>query len=481
MTLGLVRIAFGHPTATASRCAASSALLAALLTAAFASGAATTGPQHPFPQHVADTAGSLLPNHRTQAQRDADARSLYDAWKSRYLSQAGVEADGHPRYRVRQGRAQSARTVSEAQGYGLILTVLFAGHDLDARAIFDGLLEFALDHPSQLDARLMDWSVPADEALDPGGNDSAFDADADIAYALLLAARQWGDAGRFDYSARAQSVMSGQLASVIGPATRLPMLGDWVNPSGASYSEHTPRISDFLPDHFRAFADASGAAAWDEVRTAVQSTMSFVQGGYAPATGLVPDFLEPVSANDPTLRPADPNFLESAWDGDYYYNSTRVPLRLAIDALLNADAISREQVAKLSLWAESASLSNPALLRAGYALDGTPLDGSDYFTTAFAAPLGPAARTAPSQQQWLNALYDAARVSDEDYYEDTLSLLSVLVMTGNYWSPTRFAPQPVEIPGLSPLAASALMAGLLASGLRALGRSGSGRRTNRAY
>ena len=29
--------------------------------------------------------------------------------------------------------------------------------------------------------------MPANEALDPGGNDSAFDADADIAYALLMA------------------------------------------------------------------------------------------------------------------------------------------------------------------------------------------------------------------------------------------------------------------------------------------------------
>jgi endo-1,4-beta-D-glucanase Y len=441
-------------------------LLGGLLTLVLADGAAIAAPHHPFPQHVAYSAGSLLPDHRTQAERDDDARALYDAWKSRYLSQAGVEADGHPRYRVRRGREPSAPTVSEAQGYGLILAALFAGHDPDAREIFDGLFEFALDHPSEIDARLMDWWVPADESLDPGGNDSAFDADADIAYALLLAARQWGDAGRFDYSAHALSVIAGQLASAIGPTNRLPMLGDWVNPSGSSYSERTPRMSDFLPDHFRAFAGASGTSAWDEVRGAVQSTLGFVQSTYAPATGLVPDFLEPVSASDPTLRPADANFLESDWDGDYYYNSTRVPLRLAIDALLNDDPTSRDQVRKISLWAQAASQSDPALVRAGYELDGTPLPGSNYSTTAFAAPLGPAAMNAPSQQQWLNDLYDVARVSDENYYEDTLSLLCVLVMTGNYWSPTTFSPA-AEVPGLSALGAAALATGLALAGLRA--------------
>ena len=41
----------------------------------------------------------------------------------------------------------------------------------------------------------MGWEVPPDE---PGGTDSAFDGDCDIAYALLLADAQWGSAGAID-------------------------------------------------------------------------------------------------------------------------------------------------------------------------------------------------------------------------------------------------------------------------------------------
>jgi len=53
----------------------------------------------------------------------------------------------------------------------------------------------------------------------------------------------------------------------------------------------------------------------------------------------------------------------------------------------------------------------------------------------------------PSQQVWLNALYEAVRLSDESYYEDTLTLLALLLMSGNFWGPDTFVAAPV--PGLS--------------------------------
>jgi hypothetical protein len=46
--------------------------------------------------------------------------------------------------------------------------------------------------------------------------------------------------------------------------------------------------------------------------------------------------------------------------------------------------------------------------------------------------LGVAAMTVPSQQQWLNAIYEAVYRAHEDYYEDSVTLLCLLVMTGNY-------------------------------------------------
>ena len=399
--------------------------------------AAQTTPRYPFPQHVAYAPGTIRPNRRTQAQLDDDVRAAYSRWKSYYLAPAGAESDGTPRYRVRFSTAPSSKTVSEGQGYGMMIVALMAGADPDARKYFDGLWHFFNDHRSAGDRRLMDWTVPADEH-DDGDNNSAFDGDADIAFGLLLADRQWGSSGKIAYRREAEDVIAGILAAEIGPQSRLPMLGDWVTSGGdPKYNQYTPRPSDFMPDHFRAFARATGNSVWLQVATACQNAAVSLQNSYAPATGLLPDFAVPLSTTNHTLQPAPPNFLENPTDGDYSYNAGRVPWRFATDALLTSDSISATVARRITRWARAAAAGNPQNIKPGYRLDGTPIPPGDYFTIFFAAPIGVAAMTAPEQQAWLNAIYDAVRAAHEGYYEDTVTLLCLLVMTANGWDPTN--------------------------------------------
>jgi hypothetical protein len=47
-----------------------------------------------------------------------------------------------------------------------------------------------------------------------------------------------------------------------------------------------------------------------------------------------------------------------------------------------------------------------------------------------------AAMTVDGQQQWLNDIYDAVYDTTEDYYEDSVTLLCMLAMTGNWWEPS---------------------------------------------
>ena len=70
----------------------------------------------------------------------------------------------------------------------------------------------------------MAWTIPEQA----GGENSAFDGDADIAYALLLADAQWGSTGIINYKAEALILITAILESTVGPQSRLPMLGDWV-------------------------------------------------------------------------------------------------------------------------------------------------------------------------------------------------------------------------------------------------------------
>jgi endo-1,4-beta-D-glucanase Y len=380
---------------------------------------------HPFPRHVEYAPGSILPNHRTREQLDDDVRAYYDHWKANYVAEAGTNENGILMYRVVFGRDEPGRstTVSEGQGYGMMIVPIMAGYDPDAQTIFDGMWAFVEAHPSEIDPRLMDWNVPDEE-----GNASAFDGDADIAYGLLLADAQWGSDGRVNYKAEAERMIAGILESTIGPESHLPMLGDWVNVAEPQYNQYTPRSSDFMLVNFRAFANASNDSTWLDVIAQSQQVMVGIQSQYSPQTGLMPDFIV-------NGAPAPANFLEKETDGAYNYNAGRVPWRVGLDALLYDDETSRAIVQKISRWIEASAQGNPANIRAGYQLDGAPLPNSNYFTTFFVAPMGVAAMNDPAQQAWLNAIYDSVYDTHLDYYEDSINLLCMLVMSGNFWAP----------------------------------------------
>jgi hypothetical protein len=47
-----------------------------------------------------------------------------------------------------------------------------------------------------------------------------------------------------------------------------------------------------------------------------------------------------------------------------------------------------------------------------------------------------------SNQEWLDALWDVVNATDNnEYYDDTLKLLTMIAMSGNWWAPEK-APCP---------------------------------------
>jgi endo-1,4-beta-D-glucanase Y len=401
-----------------------------------------TAARRPFPQHMTYAAGTIRPDGpgRSQEEQDEHVTGYYDRWKTLYLA-AGLPDDaGRPTQLVRFHR-DATETVSEGQGYGMLIVALMAGYDPDAQTLFDGLWRFVRRHPSHIDGRLMDFHVPAGEAAECPSeeqcdDDSAFDGDADIAYALLLADAQWGSEGEVNYAAEALTLITAIRESTIGPVSNLPLLGDWVEVDGQGKNQFTPRSSDFMPGHFRAYGRFTGDPVWDAVVARCQQTVTSLQSRFSPRTGLLPDFIVRKRWRSRKPKPAPPNFLEAASDGAYSYNACRDPWRLGTDALLNSDPTSLAQTQNISRWAERATKGDPARIHGGYRLNGRPLPRSAFVTNAFVAPLAVGAMTVPTQQTWLNLLYDAVRGGDEEYYEDTLAMLALLVMTGNFWDAT---------------------------------------------
>jgi len=389
-------------------------------------------PHFPFPQQLTYSTDIILPNNYSRATMNNDVSTFYTQWKSDYLVAEGNE-NGHDLYRIALGKAGTNHdiTVSEGQGYGMLISVIMAGYDTKAQTIFDGLWYFSKKYPSGINPQLISWHIPIADS----GNDSAFDGDADIAYALLMADKQWGSNGTINYAKEASTLIAAIYTSTIGLDSNLPMLGDWVDMNGNTYNQYTNRPSDFMPSHFQAFSSFTHNSDWLKVATTARETINSIQKNYSSTTGLIPDFINHSLYNDIwEPEPASNNFLEGEYDGQYYYNACRVPLRYGMDALFTQDSTSKTIITRMATWMAD-TYSSPYDIKSGYRLDGSVLAGSDYFSTVFVAPFGVAAMNVPNQQNWLNLIYNAVKSTHEDYYQDSINLLSLIVMTGNFWYP----------------------------------------------
>lgn len=405
-----------------------SMLLAMLLTLVAVPAAAA--PNHPFGSHHATyAAGSIKPNHVTQGTLDQAVRDFYDQWKATYVKQVC----GPGRYVVVAKAGGGNLTVSEAHGYGMVLMALMAGHDPQAQTIFDGMFAYFRDHPSGITPSLMSW-YQSGSCANANGNDTASDGDLDIAFALLLADKQWGSCGAVNYLDEARNVIAGIKSGELDPTKQFVTLGDWVSPGDAPYDDAT-RSSDFMPDHYRSFLAATSDATWTDVLEQTYDIVAALQANHSPTTGLLPDFVtDPLGTPDP----APPNFLEDTTDGAYAYNACRDPWRLGTDYLISGETRARAAVQAINAWIRAKTGDDPAAITSGWKLDGSATPGTDYRSMAFVAPFGVGAMVDASNQAWLNDVWDlvvTTPIGAEHYYENTLKLLSMIVMSGNWWAP----------------------------------------------
>lgn len=389
-------------------------------------------PRIPFPAHSQYDPETLQPNHISQERQDELLRTTYDNWKKRYL----IPIDNHQKetvlYRVSAGKRKSKKSFSEGQGYGMMLTVYMAGHDPQAQELFDGLWLFSRSHPSRIDPRFMAYMVPTSKKR----QDSAFDGDCDIAFALLLADTQWGSNGIINYRREALAVIEALMEKVIGHESQLPMLGDWVRQNGRGYNQYTTRSSDIMPTHFKLFYQATGNPQWQKVTQKSQNVIEYMQNQFSPQSGLIPDFIVSSTGKETSYKPAPARYLESAYDGEYYYNASRVPWRVGADALLNNDLVSRRQIQRIARWALQKSNGKPSSIRPGYKLNGKRINNEEYLSKAFIAPLGVASMTIADGQYFINEVFDLCIELQQDYYEDTIGIFCLLLLTGNCWLPT---------------------------------------------
>lgn len=423
-----------------------------MLSLCIAAGSLLANPAGALDKAAPYTAGSIKPNRLSQAVMDQQLAAFYSQWKAVYLSRecgsgryfVKVNADHKP---VGGGTAPNTITVSEAHGYGMLISVMMAGQDPDAQTIFDGMVRYFQDHPAASDPGLMAWNQVegcGDAAGPFRGDASATDGDLDIAYALLLADHTWGSQGTIDYRSEANTVLAAILKHDVHPRTQHLMLGDWAGTDGDTELEYATRSSDFMQSHLYSFYAVTGDQRWQAVRDKNYSIINTFTERYSKGTALMPDF---VSHLDSALTPARAELVEGKHDGDFTWNAARYPWRIGLDYLMFGDLRAQQTLTPFNRWARATSRDTPSTFHTGYRVDGTAYE-DEQNDPAFIAALGVSAMISVDNQAWLNSLWDNLQqhpLKDHDYYANTLKLLGMVVMSGHWGRPSPAPQQPAQV------------------------------------
>jgi endo-1,4-beta-D-glucanase Y len=351
------------------------------------------------------------------------ARTAYQRWKTEIVTADG--ARGHLRVkRPNSPGAETNSTVSEGIAYGMIIAVYMGDQPL-----FDSLWKYSQVFKNE--NGLMHWYINAagTEALGKGG---ATDSDEDIAWALVMADRQWGGAGSLEGTyielakAQIQRIWDHEIDHTRGD---LVLAGDTWN------NNPVFNPSYFAPNEYRIFGMVTGKVAeWNRVIDTGYAALAKclnAENGNAE-NGLAPAWCDAEGA---------PTGTNSAWN--YQYDSARIPFRIGQDYCYSGEPRAREYLEKITAFFAGVGAAN---ITDGYALDGTPEPdpASQVGGPQSAVFLGSAAVGAMHDAKYQSFMDDAyGRVATGDllarsvYYNLSWTTLSLLMLSGNL---VEFAP-----------------------------------------
>ena len=236
-----------------------------------------------------------------------DVMAAYTKWKADLVTSNGAGGFQRVQRTTSDGLGQNGATplnstVSEGIGYGMLIAVYMGDHTL-----FDNLWKYEQLH---LDSNgLMNWSIDSSGNVTKGsdgitvGGGAATDADEDMAYALVMANKQWGGMGSLSktYSSYALS----QIQAIWNHEVYQSKLAGPGDGWGGADLFGDINISYFAPAYYRVFkqVDTDSTHAWDAVNQTVFDTI-FGPGRERLAAPSTPATRTPPTASCPGGAPA---------------------------------------------------------------------------------------------------------------------------------------------------------------------------------
>jgi endoglucanase len=305
---------------------------------------------------------------------------------------------------------------------------------MDDRPVFDKSWHFTKTNLQRPD-HLFSWkygSLGGDKygvLVDQGGQNSAADADSDIALALLMAYSRWNEPG---YLQDAQKLITAIWKEEVVTVNRKPvMAADNLEKNNPNSIIINP--SYFSPAAYKIFAKIDPLHDWNGL--AANSYSLLEQLSDIPldkrSSGLPPDWAEMNRASGSLQAPAN-----GALDTNFGYDAFRVPFRLALDYEWNKDDRAKQVLSRFGFlqkqWDETHKL------KAVYSRDGVVV--SNYESpAAYGAMIGYFKVIKPSAahdiyESKLKVLYDPDNQSWQDpapgYYEDNWAWFGLALMQG---------------------------------------------------
>jgi endo-1,4-beta-D-glucanase Y len=322
-------------------------------------------------------------------------------------------------------------TVSEGIAYGMLIAV-----NMNDKSTFDNLYTYwkGKKGDGSSTAGLMTWcqSTGGNACSSLGG--SATDADEDAAFALIQAGKVFGGT----YASDAAGLISDIWAKDIDSANNLPTYGSHATNSTTS---NPTNPSYFAPAYYRIFATIDTSHAWGTVASNSLSAINALAG----TNGLVPAWC----TNKCTAAGSGGVYQQ---DTIYQYDAHRVPMRVGLDYCWNATPAAKTYTDKITNF--FATNANAGVNGIGRIFDlytpasGSPAAGSAPNSASIIGTAAVGAMASPSAAgSFLNDAYqgvfdmvtrgklapvDTAGKTPYSYYNATVGMLTLLMMTGNF-------------------------------------------------
>ncbi len=321
-------------------------------------------------------------------------------------------------------RQRNDITTSEGQSYTMLRAVW-----IDDKTTFDKTWEWTQSNLKHQNDHLFSWlyGKRPDGSVgvlsQQGGQNSAADADTDIALALVFASQRWQDPRYLD---QAKQIIGDIWAREVIPIQGEPYLVADNVEGGPASSVAVLNPSYYSPYSYRIFAQIDPQHDWQKVvdtsyTVLEQSTVQKLDK--QSAAGLPPDW---VAINKTTGELTAVPTASSTLTTNYSYDALRTPWRLALDYEWYKDPRDKSILEKFS--ALGSSWQNDHVLYTAYAHDGQQL--STLETPAmYGGSLGYFVTENPAQakniyQQKLLTLYNPDSQSwgtEMSYYDDNWS------------------------------------------------------------